>query len=49
MIIVAGGLPPPRTTPVYSAFGLVVDDMVAGGPLEKNEKNEKKEELKMKK
>ena len=30
MIIVAGGLPPPRTPPVYLAFGLVVGDREVG-------------------
>ena len=29
-MVVAGGLPPPCTPPVYSAFGLVVGDLVAG-------------------
>ena len=27
----SGGAPAPRTPPVYSAFGLVVGDLVAGG------------------
>ena len=27
----SGELPPPCTPPVYSAFGLVVGDLVAGG------------------
>ena len=30
-MVVAGELPPPRASPVYSAFGLVVGDLVAGG------------------
>ena len=30
-MVVAGGLPPPRTPPIYSASGLVVGDLVAGG------------------
>ena len=30
-MVVAGGLPPPRTPSVYSASGLVVGDLVAGG------------------
>ena len=30
-MVVAGGLPPPCTLRVYSASGLVVGDLVAGG------------------